>query len=50
MIGGEPDRGEIDYGYLLPALVSAGYQGYFGAEYRPRNGTEAGISWLKSLG
>jgi len=43
---GEPDSGEIDYRYLLSALDDSGYAGYVGAEYRPRQSTEAGIGWL----
>lgn len=44
---GEPDVGEIDYRWLLPRLVDAGFQGAFGAEYKPRGGnTEAGLGWL----
>ena len=32
----EPDCGEVDYRWLLQAILEAGYDGYFGAEYRPR--------------
>lgn len=35
----EPDRGEIDYGWLLPAIIDLGYDGFFGAEYKPVNGS-----------
>jgi hydroxypyruvate isomerase len=42
----EPDRGEVAYERLLPALVDAGYDGWFGAEYRPRAETHAGLGWL----
>src|SRR3569832_837785 len=31
----EPDHGEVDYGWLLRAIADAGYDGAFGAEYRP---------------
>ncbi len=44
---GEPDAGEIDYGFLLPALVDAGWTGYLGAEYTPRNSTDVGLEWMK---
>lgn len=40
---GEPDRGVIDYATVLPALAAAGYTGYFGAEYKPRATTDAGL-------
>lgn len=44
---GEPDQGDVDYAALLPAIVAAGYQGYLGAEYKPRGGnTDAGLGWL----
>lgn len=44
---GEPDRGTPDYPRLLPALRDAGYDGFFGAEYRPRSGrTEDGLGWM----
>ena len=44
---GEPDRGEVDISTLVPAIMDAGYQGAFGAEYRPRGDLEAGLSWLE---
>ncbi|EXL03047.1 isomerase [Aquamicrobium defluvii] len=43
---GEPDSGEIDFACLLPKLAEGGYRGHFGAEYRPRSTTEAGLGWL----
>jgi hydroxypyruvate isomerase len=42
----EPDTGEVAYERLLPAMVESGYAGWFGAEYRPRAGTVAGLVWL----
>lgn len=45
----EPDRGEVDYLRLLPALRDAGYSGAFGAEYRATAGTEDGLGWLNCL-
>lgn len=47
---GEPDRGEVDHRWLLPELRAAGYQGFFGAEYRPRGEIEAGLGWLDAFG
>ena len=46
----EPDEGEVDYGWLLPRLFAAGYDGFAGAEYRPRDDTESGIGWLAAFG
>jgi hydroxypyruvate isomerase len=46
----EPDRGELAYERLLPALAALGYEGHFGAEYRPRAGTEEGLGWMAALG
>lgn len=43
---GEPDRGELDLAYVLAAMRDAGWQAPVGAEYRPREGTEAGLGWL----
>jgi 2-dehydrotetronate isomerase len=42
----EPDRGEVDYGWLLPRLAAEGWHAPFGAEYRPAGTTEAGLGWL----
>ncbi|ADZ69563.1 hydroxypyruvate isomerase family protein [Polymorphum gilvum] len=42
----EPDHGEVDFAWLLPALRAAGYAGFFGAEYRPRGATDAGLAWM----
>jgi hydroxypyruvate isomerase len=51
---GEPDRGELDYSWLLPQLMKLGYKGCFGAEYLPRSQnsehpTSEGLGWLKKL-
>ena len=40
----EPDHGEVDYGWLLPAIAGAGYAGAFGAEYRPQTNS---FEWMK---
>lgn len=45
----EPDRGEIDFAWLLPAMVEAGYDGWFGAEYLPAESVERGLGWRKRL-
>lgn len=43
---GEPGSGEIHFPFLFEAIDAAGYQGWIGAEYRPRAGTEAGLGWF----
>lgn len=45
---GEPDRGEVDFAALLPQIAASGHAGFFGAEYRPRAATDAGLGWLKA--
>lgn len=45
----EPDEGEIAFDRLLPALVAAGYDGVFGAEYKPRRTTDEGLGWLRTF-
>ena len=42
----EPDTGELNYPYLFRLLDELGYQGWVGCEYRPANGTVAGLGWL----
>jgi len=42
----EPGSGEADYGRLFKLLDELGYAGWVGCEYRPRAGTEEGLSWL----
>ncbi len=44
---GEPDRGEVDMEVLLPAIMESGYEGFFGAEYRPRGDLGEGLAWLE---
>src|SRR5205809_7764529 len=36
----EPDEGEVNYPEIFAALDRLGYQGFVGAEYRPRRRTE----------
>lgn len=44
---GEPDCGEIAYPYVLAELHRLGYEGYVGAEYKPRGtSVESGLGWL----
>src|SRR5690606_39231536 len=42
----EPGTGEINYATIVKALDDAGYEGWVGAEYRPLNGTSAGLGWM----
>jgi hydroxypyruvate isomerase len=46
----EPDRGEINYAYLLDLLDRLGYDGWVGCEYRPAADTLAGLGWAKRWG
>ena len=43
----EPDQGEIDIAKVLGTIRDLGYEGWIGAEYRPRTGRVSdGIAWL----
>ncbi len=41
----EPDRGEINYAYLLRQLDRLAYRGWVGCEYKPRTTTGDGLAW-----
>ncbi len=43
----EPGTGEINYTFLFEHLARVGYRGFVGCEYKPANGTEAGLGWLE---
>ena len=45
----EPDEGEVNYREIFQTLDSLGYQGWVGAEYKPRGRTEDGLGWLSEL-
>jgi 2-dehydrotetronate isomerase len=45
----EPNVGEINYPYPFKLIDELGYDGWIGCEYRPRNGTVAGLGWLDSV-
>jgi len=47
---GEPDAGELNYRTLFKLIDDSGYTGFVGCEYKPRNGTLAGLGWAKALG
>ena len=46
----EPDEGEVDYPAFFAALDGVGYDGWVGAEYRPRARTEDGLGWARPYG
>lgn len=46
----EPDEGEIAYPAIFRELDAIGYEGWVGAEYLPRAGTDEGLGWVKTLG
>lgn len=46
----EPDEGTLDYRAVFAEIDRLGWQGWVGAEYRPRAGTDAGLGWVAALG
>jgi hydroxypyruvate isomerase len=46
----EPDEGEIAYERVLQAIDDSGYAGWVGCEYKPRAGTDCGLTWIERLG
>ena len=44
----EPGTGEIDYPFVLGEIDRLGYDGWIGCEYKPKNGTTAGLGWMKA--
>lgn len=42
----EPGTGELDDARIFRHLDALGYQGFVGCEYRPANGTLAGLTWM----
>lgn len=46
----EPDEGEINYPAVFEAVDKLGYDGWIGAEYRPRGRTEDGLGWARKYG
>ena len=43
----EPDQGEVNYPYLFQLIDELDYSGWIGCEYRPRDQTSAGLTWLR---
>lgn len=47
----EPDvPGELDFAYVFQAIKDAGYDDWVGCEYKPKNGTLAGLKWIENHG
>jgi 2-dehydrotetronate isomerase len=47
----EPDaKQELNVSHLFGLIDELGYDGWIGCEYRPRESTEAGLSWLRPYG
>ena len=46
----EPDEGEVAHYWLFEQLEALGYQGWMGAEYRPRTTTIEGLGWAARYG
>ncbi|MFG1360838.1 hydroxypyruvate isomerase [Xanthobacter pseudotagetidis] len=42
----EPGTGEISYPFLFEAIDAMGYDGWIGAEYKPRTITDEGLGWF----
>lgn len=47
---GEPSLATVDYARLFRAIDDTGYGGWIGCEYKPRNGTLAGLDWPVDCG
>lgn len=45
----EPDEGEINLAPLFQHIQDKGWDGFAGAEYRPRARTQDGLGWLETL-
>ena len=43
----EPGTGEINFPWLFAHIDRLGYQGWIGAEYVPRDGTQQGLAWAR---
>ncbi|WP_245216082.1 2-oxo-tetronate isomerase [Pararoseomonas baculiformis] len=42
----EPGTGEVSWPYVFDRMDAMGYRGWIGCEYRPVEGTEAGLGWF----
>ena len=43
----EPDVGEIDFPWLFNYIDELGYEGFIGAEYKPKGSTSQGLEWFE---
>ncbi len=46
----EPNKGEINYPYLLQLIDASSYSGWVGAEYSPERSTLSGLNWARPYG
>ena len=46
----EPDKGEINYDYILKMIDATGYEGWVSCEYKPEARTESGLGWGEAYG
>lgn len=47
----EPNTlGEINYEFVFKLIKDAGYNDWIGCEYKPIDGTNKGLSWVKDFG
>jgi hydroxypyruvate isomerase len=46
----EPQHGEVNMAYVFDQIDALGYDGWLGAEYRPRAGTLEGLIWAEPYG
>jgi hydroxypyruvate isomerase len=46
----EPDHGEVNFPAIYEAIDGLGYQGFIGAEYKPRGRTGDGLAWGRAYG
>jgi hydroxypyruvate isomerase len=46
----EPQHGELNMPYVFDQIDAMGYEGWLGAEYRPKAGTLEGLTWSEPYG
>ena len=44
----EPSEGEINFPHVFNVLDNAGYNGWIGCEYNPKQSTEEGLVWVEN--